>query len=259
MCPRSRLLGTRPGVHPAAVITLYTMPGTDDLESFSPFCMKAEVYLKLQKIPYERASGDPRKAPKGKVPFMDADGTKIADSSSMLAYLEKKADAPLDRGLDSAGRAQAHVLQRMFEESLYWALLWSRWVDDDGWIELKPHIEAFVPAALRWLLPGIIRKKVIAQVVAQGTGRHRREEIYALGKADLDAVATILGDKPYMLGNDLRTIDVVAYSFLANLMRWKRPSPLTEAAHSFPNLEAYVDRIAARLKANAKKTDAKAA
>ncbi len=37
---------------------------------------------------------------------------------------------------------------------------------------------------------------------AQGTGRHSREEIYAQGKADLDAVATLLGDQPFMLGTE---------------------------------------------------------
>lgn len=247
------------GVHPAAVITLYTMPGTDQLESFSPFCMKAEVYLKLQKIPYKRAAGDPRKAPKGKVPFMEADGTTIADSSAMLTYLEAKAEAPLDRGLDSTSRAQAHVLKRLFEESLYWCLLWSRWGDDEGWSELRKHVEQFVPAALRWLVPGLIRKKVIAQAASQGTGRHSREEIYALGKADLEAISTILGDKPYFLGNDVHTIDVIAYSFLANIMRWTKPSPLCDAARAYPNLEAYVDRMATRLESSAKAKDAEAA
>ena len=51
------------------------MPGTDVLESMSP--------------------------------FVEADGTTIADSSAILSYLEKKAVTPLDRGLDAAGLAQA--------------------------------------------------------------------------------------------------------------------------------------------------------
>ena len=236
------------------MITLYTMPGTDRLESFSPFCMKVEVYLKLQKLPYTVVSGDPRKAPKGKLPIVEeADGTKICDSSAILASLEKKAESPLDRGLDAAGRAQAHVLKRMFEESLYFVLLWSRWADDAGWDELRPRIEAVVPAVVRWFVPGLIRKKVTASTVAQGTGRHTRDEIYALGKADLEAIAAILGDKPYLLGDELRTIDVIAYSFLANILLWTQSpgSPLTEAALELPVLETYVKRIGARLKTEA--------
>jgi len=223
------------------------MPGTDELESMSPFCMKVEVYLKLQKVPYKVASGDPRKAPKRKLPLVEDEGNKICDSSAILSYLEQKADSPLDRGLDAAGLAQAHVLKRMFEESLYFVLLWSRWGDDAGWETVRPMIEAVVPAMARWFVPGLIRKKVVASLVAQGTGRHTREEIFALGTADLDAVAAILGDKPYLLDDQLRTIDVIAYAFLANILLWTKPSPLTEAARALPVLDAYVKRIGARL------------
>lgn len=236
-------------VHPAPVITLYTMPGTDEVESLSPFCMKVEVYLKLQKVPYRTKVGDPRKAPKGKMPFIVEGDAKIADSSAILEYLEGKSDSPLDRGLDAAARSRAHVLKRTLEESLYFAVLWSRWADDEGWSELRPRIEAIVPAPLRWLVPGLIRKKVVASTVAQGTGRHTREEIYASGKADIAAIAGMLGDRTYLLDDQLRTIDVIAYAFLANVMLWPKPSPLTEAARALPTIEAYVKRIGERVKA----------
>ena len=232
-------------VHPATVITLHTLPGTEDIESLSPFCMKVEVYLKLQKLPYKAKMGDPRKAPKAKLPYIEMDGEIIADSSTILERLEKSAARPLDRGLDAASRAQAHVLQRMLEESLYFTMVWSRWVDDEGWDELGPRIKAVVPAAVRWFLPGIMRKKVAGQTAAQGIGRHSREEIFARGKADIDAIAAILNDRPYLLGNELRTIDVIAYAFLGNIMLWKKPSPLSEALRSHHTLEAYVERIRA--------------
>jgi glutathione S-transferase len=247
MCPVLLAAAGR-AVHSAAVIKLHSMPGADGLESLSPFCMKVEVYLELQNMPYESTGADPRKAPKGKLPFIEIDGKRIADSTFIFEALEKKAETPLDRGLDAAGRAQAHALKRLFEESLYWCILWSRWVDEPGWVHFKKVIDGFVPAALRWLVPGMIRKKVTAQVVSQGTGRHTRDEIYAIGKADLEAIAEILGDKPYLLGNQLRTIDVTAYAWLANILMWKYQSPLAEIAREHPNLVAYVDRIAARLK-----------
>ena len=229
------------------MITLHSMPGTDRIESLSPFCSKVEVYLKLQKLPYVVALGDPRKAPKGKLPVIETDGQHIADSSAILAYLEDKAEKPLDRGMGAEARARAHVLKRLFEESLYFVVLWARWVDDEGWKEMRPRIEKVIPALVRWLLPGIIRKKVTAAVVAQGTGRHSRDEIHALGKADLEAIATLLGDGPYLLGAELRTIDVTAYAFLANIFYWPRPSPLTDDLKAMPALVAYVKRIGAQL------------
>jgi glutathione S-transferase len=234
-------------VHPATVITLYTMPGTSALESLSPFCMKVEVYLKLQKIPYRARVGDPRKAPKGKMPFIVEGDAKIADSSAIFDYLETKSDHPLDRGLDAAGRARAHVLQRTLEESLYWPLLWSRWADDDGWNGLRPYIEALVPAPLRWFVPALIRKKIVAATVAQGIGRHTRDEIFGLGTADIAAIASALGEREYLVDDQLRTIDVIAYSFLKNIMLWSPPTPLSAAAAAVPALQAYVKRIGARV------------
>lgn len=234
------------------MITLHTMPGTDQLESMSPFCMKVEVYLKLQKIPYKIESGDPRKTPKRKLPVIVDDGVTVADSSAIVAHLERKSGKSLDDGLDDAGRARAHVLKRMFEESLYFVMLWSRWADDAGWEELRPRIEKLVPAPVRWLVPGLIRKRVVASLAAQGTGRHSRDEIYALGEADLEAVATLLGDGRCLLGEQLRTIDVIAYSFLANILLWPKPSPLTEAVRARPGLDAYVKRILSRLQSDAK-------
>ncbi|MDB5221157.1 MAG: Glutathione S-transferase, C-terminal domain, partial [Myxococcaceae bacterium] len=55
----------------------------------------------------------------------------------------------------------------------------------------------------------------------------------------------------YLLGAELHTIDVIAYAFLANIVRWAKPSPLTDVARGLPNLEAYLKRIDAQLAANA--------
>lgn len=209
--------------------------------------MKVEVYLKLQKLPYKRWSGDSRKAPKGKLPMIEDAGTKICDSSAILAHLEAKAERALDADLDAAERARSHVLRRMLEEALYFVVLWSRWGDDGGWSALRPTIDAAVPAAVRWFLPGMIRKKVVAQSVAQGTGRHSPDEIYAMGKADLEALSGMLSERPYFLGDAMHTIDIVAYAFLAQIMLWTKPSPLTEVLRALPNLEAFVKRMKARV------------
>lgn len=232
------------------MITLHTFPGTKELESFSPFCMKVEVYLKAQGLEYQASTkGDPRKAPKGKMPYIDDGGTIVADSSAILDYLEKKSKTPMDAGLDAESRARAHVLKRTFEESLYWVILWSRWVDDDGWTVTAPRVASMMPAAVRWFMPGLIRGKVKGATVSHGYGRHSRDEIYALGDADVAAVATLLGDRPFFLGDAPRTIDVVAYAFLGNLHYWDKPSPITESLKKHENLKAFVERARDRFKA----------
>lgn len=230
------------------MIVLHTLIGTPRLESFSPFCMKVETYLKAQGIDYESKAGDPRTAPKGKLPFIEDGGTRIADSGAIIDYLEAKADEPMDAGLDTASRAKAHVIRRTLEESLYFVTLWSRWVDDEGWETFRPYLAQALPAAVRWFLPAILRGKVKGQLNGQGTGRHSRDEIYALGKADIDAISALLGDAPYLLGDRVRTIDLSAYGFLANILFWEKDTPLSAALRATPNLEAYVKRIAAAVR-----------
>jgi len=143
--------------------------------------MKVEVYLKARKLPYETSYGNPRGAPKQKVPWVaDADGTIIADSSAILAHFEKKSKTPFDEGMDENARARAHAIKRLIEESLYFVALYARWQTDAGWEAMKPVFEQ-VPAAIRWIIMPIVRKSMRQIGFAQGTGRHTPEEIWELG------------------------------------------------------------------------------
>jgi glutathione S-transferase len=242
---RGELLRTHErAVHPAPVITLHTFPGRWGLESLSPFCMKVEVYLKLAKLPYKTTLGDPRKAPKGKMPFIEDDGTIVCDSTAILDYLEKKHGAPIDGGLSELDRARGHMIRRTFEEALYFVALWVRWSEEAGWKETQKVFD-MIPGAIRWAVAPMIRRKVIQTAHAQGTARHSRDEIYELGKRDLEAFATILGDRRYVLDDRLRTTDIVAYSFLANVLRPDIETPLKDAAKALPSLDKYITHIAA--------------
>ncbi len=210
--------------------------------------MKVEVYLKLMKLPYKTVSGNPRRAPKGKFPYIEQDdgGPSIADSTAILDHLESKAKEPLDEGTTSEDKARARVIQRMLEEGLYFVVLWTRWVDDSGWAIVKGVFDD-IPAAVRWAVAPLIRRSVTSTTMAQGTGRHSKEEIFEMGKKDIDALATLLGDGPYFLGERMRTIDLVAYSFLANIHRFVVDTPLKEHLRSKANIVAFIDRIAKKI------------
>ena len=58
-------------------VKLYQFPSAWGLPNPSPFCMKLEVFLRLAEIPYEIVTWpDPRKAPKGKLPFIEHEGNR---------------------------------------------------------------------------------------------------------------------------------------------------------------------------------------
>ena len=185
----------------------------------------------------------PLKAPKGKLPYIDDDGETVADSGMIIAHLVRKHGVDPDAKLDAHQRAVATAFTRLFEEHLYWAAIYTRWIDDAGWLRTREAFFGRLPPPLRQLVPALVRRNMRRQLWDQGMGRHSRDEIMALGSADLDAVADFLGDKPFLMGGEASSVDATAYAFLANLL-WAPPdSPLREHGRRRSNLEAYCQRM----------------
>ena len=64
-------------VHPP--IKLFQFPRMFGIPNVSPFCCKLETWLRIAKVPYEVVdTPDPRKGPKGKLPFIEDGGVRIA-------------------------------------------------------------------------------------------------------------------------------------------------------------------------------------
>ena len=230
------------------MIKLYQFAPAFGLPNASPFCMKVETYLRMAGLPHELVNDGLRvmKAPKGKLPFIDDDGVVVADSTFIIEHLQRRYGAPLDEALGAADRAIATAFQRLFEEDLYWAVVHTRWVQEDGWAKTREAFFGTLKAPLRWLLPALARRGMRAEMRGHGMGRHAPERIHAIGCRDVDAVAAFLADKPFMLGDAPRSLDATAYAFLANLLWAPVDSPIRQRALVHPNLEAYCRRMKAR-------------
>src|SRR5919106_466599 len=112
------------------MITLYTFGPGLGLPDPSPFVTKAEVLLKMAALPYRTKTEGLRKAPKGKLPYIEDDGQRIADSTFIRWHIEKKYGIDFDRGLTPDLRAAAWAFEKMAEDNLYWALVDARWTND---------------------------------------------------------------------------------------------------------------------------------
>jgi glutathione S-transferase len=198
-------------------------------------------------LPFTTVLGDGRKAPKGKLPYVDDDGVRLADSTLIIEHFERKLGSKsLDHGIDPHERARAHVLKRMLEESLYFSTVWARWAEPQGWEVIRGVFRGVLSAPLRLVLPPLIRRVVLKQTMAQGIGRHSREEIYAFAVEDIRALATMLGEGPFALGDTPRTIDATVYSFVSQLLRTPFENPAVAHAKSEPALARYLERMDAR-------------
>jgi glutathione S-transferase len=66
-------------------LTLVTLGGAFGLQNVSPFCLKAEMLMTQLGLDYDmEVQADPRKAPKGKLPYLIADGREISDSELIV-------------------------------------------------------------------------------------------------------------------------------------------------------------------------------
>jgi glutathione S-transferase len=223
------------------MLTLYQPPRAWAAPSTSPFCTKLETYLRMADIPYKIESSGAllRKAPWGKVPYIALDGEVISDSSRIVTHLKERLGDTVDVHLDAAQHALGHLIQRTLEEGTYWCLLFDRWCPDAHFELVRDALFNHFPA-LRWLVPDLVRRRVLGALYAQGTSRHEPAWIYASVARDLDAIARQLGDRPYLFGDKPSSYDAVLYGFSSAI--WK--TPFAKSFGEGPaNVRAHLERM----------------
>ena len=228
------------------MITLYSFGPSNGLPEISPFVMKTEVLLKMAGLPYRTDTSGFRKAPKGKLPYIDDDGAIVADSTFIRWHLEQKHGVDFDRGLTTEQKAVAWAFEKMAEEILYWVVVDQRWVDDENFDKGARRFFNPMPALIRPLVIAMVRRKLRAALRAQGMGRHAPHEIAALGRRSIDAIADYLRDKPFFMGAEPTGIDATLFAFVAGILCRDFRSPVREAAERHDNLRRYVGRMTAR-------------
>ena len=135
--------------------------------------MKLETYLRMAGLPYELVnSGDVLKAPKGKLPWIDDDGKRVADTNFIIEYLKGRYGDPLDAALSPEQGAVATAFQRLLEEDLYWAVVQTRWVEDAGWQKTREAFFGALPVPLRWIVPPLARRGLRSEMRGHGMSRH---------------------------------------------------------------------------------------
>ncbi len=228
-------------------IKLYQFPPALGLPNASPFCMKLETYLRMAGLPFESVyTLNLARSPKGKLPYIDDDGTVVADSSLAIEHLKARHGDSLDGWLSPTERAVALAMRRLTEENLYWAMLYARWIDETGWPLTRKAFFGRMPVPLKWFVPHLARRGIRRELSGHGMGRHSPEEIYAIGKTDLTALAEFLGAKPFMMGDRASSLDATAYAFFANIVWVRQETPLKVHLRGHPHVEAYCQRMKAR-------------
>ncbi len=228
------------------MITLYRFGPYFGLPDGSPFCVKADVLLKMSGLPYDTQTFDVRKAPKGKLPFIDDAGQKIADSTFIRWHLESAHGINLDAALSPAERATAWAFEKLCEDHLYWATVHARWMDDANFNAGPRAFFDDVPGPLRPLVTSLMRRKVRRNLNGQGFGRHTEPEVERIAIEGYHQIANFLGDKPFLMGAAPCSADAMVFATVGSVLSPVFQTPVRTAVDKRANLVAYRDRCLAR-------------
>ncbi len=229
------------------MIKFYSFGPALGLPSSSPFCMKLEIWMKMAGIEYRfKEKKDPTRGPKGKLPFIKHGAVVLADSDIIMDYLCQCFEVELDRNLSPEQRALGYTISKMLEDHLYWAMLYSRWVDRQNWKAMRLHFMGHMPLPVRRIMAELVRLKVKRDLHSQGMGRHSAKDVYWAAKRDIRAVSTLIGENEFLFGDEPSSYDAVIYAFMTNIIDCELDSPLKEFGRSHDNLVAYCSRMRQR-------------
>src|SRR5271170_4466269 len=152
---------------PNPKLTLFDFPastGLEGWESFSPFVLEVSRALRLARMPFGIKKVNMMKLkdinPLGQLPVVAFDDEKVADSTRILKRLESMVPGSMTGGLDAHGVAEAWLWEEFADTSLYPYVLTARWVDDRGWPVVRQHFFGALPAPVRAIAPGIVRRGI---------------------------------------------------------------------------------------------------
>jgi glutathione S-transferase len=226
------------------MLELVTLPPAFGMRNVSPFCLKAEMLLKSLDLPFTlREEADPRKAPKGKLPYLKTDSGVIADSELITEHLDGMTQGRVYAGLTPQQRAAGVALTRLAEDHLYWIMVASRWLDDDWWPNIVDGFFGIAPTIVRPLVAGLARKQVRQTYHLQGLGRHSLEEQREFARRDLQALQDSVPDADFLFGDQPGIFDFTVAGMMAGIYDNQPATWVTELARDYPGLQAYTERV----------------
>ena len=232
------------------MITIYQyMPGWT-VPCISPYVTKVIYYMRMAGVRFEAKPQDltrlDAETPHGKLPVVvDADGTRVADSNDIIAYIKTKYGDPLDSGATPAELAQMLAFTRLIDEHLYWvAVIQPRWRETANW-EVYLRVIAGtndVPPPLRAFADDF-RHRIVTEFMHGGWGRMPADVIYKRARADIDALSDFLGSKSFLMGEQPRSVDAAVQSILRHIVDTPFTFDTKDYAAGKANLVAYMGRM----------------
>ena len=109
--------------------------------------------------------------------------------------------------------------------------------------------EFFASQAPRLVGPALfalVRRQLGKQLHARGIGRHEPKVIEAKGCSDLDAMATLLQGRTFLVADHPTIADAAVFGLVAPVVYWDMDTPVAAHARTLTAIRAYCDRMCER-------------
>jgi glutathione S-transferase len=224
------------------MLTLFSYPGLYGLADNNPYGLKVFAYLQLCGLSFRHEHiVDAKAAPRGQLPYVTDDGVTVGDSDAIIEYLAGRYAVAMDRDLTADQRRTDLFIRRTLDD-LYWVMSYSRWRDPRFWPVFCEELLRSHPTLTRSALE-MAQQYNFERYRYQGIGRFEPEQVYSRGSADLNAIAALLGESPFIFGRTVHSTDAGVYGFLANIYFYPIETPLRESVSSRPNLVSFCERL----------------
>lgn len=210
--------------------------------NFSPFAVKLETWLRINKIPFEIVDflGMSKK---GQSPFIMFNEEEYPDSNFIIEYLSSYFSTSMENHLSNTDKAISRAFLKMIEENMSWSIFWYRYVQHF----LDEYLEYFISEGdqdAKIKFAQSLGKGVETRAKSHGIGRHSNEEIYKIGSDDIRAISHFLGNKEFMMGDKPTVIDCCLFGFIIQITNVPIKFPMREVIHNeCKNILSFVERM----------------
>jgi glutathione S-transferase len=237
--------------HPKIVLCEMPETGIENVQSYSPFCLKVHRALGATGLEYSSRRGSPRDFldlnPIGQLPVLVVDDDEvIADSTKILARIEQIAGSlgrPSLLPTDARTRAEAWLWEDHADRALNGYLVAARWADDRNWPLVREAYFKGAPWFVRSIIAPQLRKKVVERLVARDVLRAGEKELWDDFRRILDALEARAPLEGFWLGGDRPTVADIAIFGQIHGLRTPLTASQARELSLRPALVDWLDRV----------------
>jgi glutathione S-transferase len=225
-------------------LRVFTFGSDWGLPTTGPFALKLLTWLDYSGIGYEQVvQNDSRKGPLGKSPWIEHDGLRLGDSDAIIRYLANRFGVDPLNAFDTPLKAAAHAWKIAFEERFHQILEWELFIHPEGAAYVDAAVRNEAPPFVAGVIVRSLRRHFARQLHARGIARHSPDEIAEKGRADIDALAQVVGKRPFLAGDAPVLADFAVYGQVAPMIRWPMATPVAAYARSVPAVVEWCERV----------------